>query len=532
MQSLVRINLGPYFGRLHNDLLEYILRKLPIKNRLLARRICKTINQLNPSFDFNERYRNTSAIDFTFILGRIENFNKKNQNFYVKFEGSPLLPLVLKVNCSHNYIMWQSPPQDILTAIKQFNKYIFCYSIFRGRERDTLLENDAKEQAGKWAQKFNLPNRDWIENPTSVEVFEAAWKQSKEHLHRTYLAIAQGEKGDALLREMVPHCPLASLALGVAEKDKGQAVAFFKEAAGKELPEAQFELAQRYEKGEGVKKDLKEAARLYRLAADQNHLDAMTCLGNLYESGKGVTKNEQEAIRLYQLAADKNHPAALMHLGLFHLKGTQRNTTIALHLLWLAARQDYPQAQLALGQQYEEGVGVEKNQREALLWYCKACDLKYPHAYTILGNCFLEGRGVEKNRCQALSLYISAGNDPAALNKQGYLNFNYDNEAAFIDFKRAAEQGSAEGHGNLAYMYLNGIGVKKNLDKALHHYRIAAENDYPIAMLSLGVLLPPGEEADRYFEEGRKAMDLRDRRTLEADPAEVVKKILARLKSS
>ncbi len=67
--------------------------------------------------------------------------------------------------------------------------------------------------------------------------------------------------------------------------------------------EAQFYVAQIFEKGLGREPDYESAANWYRKAAEQGHSGAQTSLGFLYEVGLGVEADPEEALRWYRQAS-------------------------------------------------------------------------------------------------------------------------------------------------------------------------------------------------------------------------------------
>jgi len=68
--------------------------------------------------------------------------------------------------------------------------------------------------------------------------------------------------------------------------------------------EAQYMVANMYEKGEGVEKDPKEAASWYEKAADQGHPYSMYKLADMYEKGEGVAKDDAKAAEWFKKAAE------------------------------------------------------------------------------------------------------------------------------------------------------------------------------------------------------------------------------------
>ena len=68
------------------------------------------------------------------------------------------------------------------------------------------------------------------------------------------------------------------------------------DAANNGDAEAQFEMAVRYEQGQGVTKDFARAIGWYRKAAEGGHAEAQSTLGWFYQNGQGVEQDIEKAI--------------------------------------------------------------------------------------------------------------------------------------------------------------------------------------------------------------------------------------------
>lgn len=79
--------------------------------------------------------------------------------------------------------------------------------------------------------------------------------------------------------------------------------------------EAQFALAQAYDRGRDVPRDKTESVRWYRLAAEQGDTFSQFVLGNHYWEGTGILKNGKEAIQWWQTAAAQGFAPAQNSLG-------------------------------------------------------------------------------------------------------------------------------------------------------------------------------------------------------------------------
>jgi TPR repeat protein len=101
--------------------------------------------------------------------------------------------------------------------------------------------------------------------------------------------------------------------------------------------EAQFALAQAYERGRDVPKDKTEAIRWYLRAATQGDPFAQNALGDNYWEGTGVSKDDTEAVRWWRLAAAQGFAPAQHSLGKILAGGGQGIPTDKTQAyMWLA----------------------------------------------------------------------------------------------------------------------------------------------------------------------------------------------------
>jgi TPR repeat protein len=185
---------------------------------------------------------------------------------------------------------------------------------------------------------------------------------------REYLPLAQ--QGDVNAQFIVGYIYCQG-----AKPQYGEALKWFKLAADKGHPNAQFNLGQMYRLGQGMAKNQTEAVRWYRAAANQGFADAQLRLGIAYEEGDGVARNLTEAARLYRLSITNPHHGdglaeAQFSLGaLYHEgKGVPKDWKVAAELFEAAADRGYPQAQFNIGWMYYVPEGVEENFVKAYMW--------------------------------------------------------------------------------------------------------------------------------------------------------------------
>ena len=129
----------------------------------------------------------------------------------------------------------------------------------------------------------------------------------------------------------------------------------------------QYKLGVLYAKGAGVPKDCAEATRLLKLSADRGYSIAQNDLGHMYANGICVPENYSEAIRYFNLSADQCNVSAEYNLGFMYDRA--KNYTEAERYYRLAAEHGQAMAQNRLGIMYASGLGIEKDDAEAVRWW-------------------------------------------------------------------------------------------------------------------------------------------------------------------
>lgn len=182
---------------------------------------------------------------------------------------------------------------------------------------------------------------------------------------------------------------------------------------------AQFSLAVRYIRGDGVAENEMEAMKWFRKAAERGDADAQFNLGIAYENGIGVAMNKAESVKWIRKAAEQGNATAQFNLGSAYRNGigVAENKTEAMKLFRKAAEQGDADAMYSLGEIYRDGDGVAKNRDEAEKWFAreteqrrKMADFKKwfrkamrgdADAMHSLGKMYLDGVGVAKNKTEA-----------------------------------------------------------------------------------------------------------------------------------
>ncbi len=123
------------------------------------------------------------------------------------------------------------------------------------------------------------------------------------------------------------------------------------------------------------------------------------------------------------------------------------------------AEQGLVEAQFDLGVAYHQGIGVPRNDTEAVKWYHKAADQGDAIAQSTLGVMYAKGEGVPRDDTEAVKW-----------------------------FRKAADQGHAKAQYNLGVRYAKGEGVPRDYATAYMWMNLAAAQSDDMAKKGRDVL--------------------------------------------
>lgn len=132
------------------------------------------------------------------------------------------------------------------------------------------------------------------------------------------------------------------------------------------------------------------------------------------------------ALKEWRTLAESGHAVAQFNLGLMHAKGLgmPKDETEAVRWYRRAAEQGHVDAQNNLGFMYGTGRGVDANQAEAVMWLRRAAEQGDADAQYNLGVMYMKGRGVPRDHVQASAWYrkAAAQGQAKAMDALEYLN--------------------------------------------------------------------------------------------------------------
>lgn len=167
------------------------------------------------------------------------------------------------------------------------------------------------------------------------------------------------DAGQSVRRYAEPQVPiyLAGNTLEPTGDASAEIAALQKKAQAGE-PEAQSDLARRYEYGDGLTASEVQAAYWYRKAAEQGYAAAQLKLGSLYRNGKGVEADDAQALAWFRKAADQGSASGQYLVGVMHQggNGTAQDVRAALSWYQKAAAQGFKPAKAAIDRLRAAGV--------------------------------------------------------------------------------------------------------------------------------------------------------------------------------
>jgi uncharacterized protein len=291
--------------------------------------------------------------------------------------------------------------------------------------------------------------------------------------------------------------------------------------------EAQFQLAKRYQTGDGVPKDATQAFKWMQTAA-QNGVasseagEAMYQVGLMYEKGDGTTQDEAQAYAFFLDAAAYAIPEATFRVGQMYEKGegvlqddrkaaeyyaSEFHNYVDTNNPGIIHPEKYPNGVInyttpsdasvesllnlwAAGRGFptENDKQIPGYKTPAALIQSFAGHLKSAKAQYDAGEIYYQGKLVPKDMVTAADWFTKAATQgsPEAMNRIGEmwatgLNGTPDLKEAANWYQKAAALGLAEAQYNLGSCYAEGNGVSADPVEAWKWLQSAAKQGFPKA---------------------------------------------------
>lgn len=262
--------------------------------------------------------------------------------------------------------------------------------------------------------------------------------------------------------------------------------------------------------GKFINYDKKKALDEIRKLADSEYGPALYLLGDYYSNGWADIQRDtimgrelyEKALPIIKEEAIAGDMYAQQCLFLYYLDGTyvEKDNQKAFYWANKSAKQGYTDAMFNVAEMYDNGFAVAEDHEIAAKWFYKAACLNNPYAMVELVTRYLDGNGVKVDSTKS-NRWLNK------LNRMGFVSAktrlaNYYAEKGNIDkailyLQEAADLNDWQAQINLGTYYLEGNGVKKNIEMAKKLFLQAVKNsDHESDALLLLVLCY--EETEEY----------------------------------
>ncbi len=304
-------------------------------------------------------------------------------------------------------------------------------------------------------------------------------------------------------------------------------------------PEAAYYLSLHYGKGSGVARDTVKSIELMQKAMDMGDVDAMAEIAHVYSMGSyGYPQDYQKAVEYFTEASQGGSAFALFQLGFYYLHGieVEQDLNKGISLIKSAADSNLSEAQLwyanyllgspnsdsayseafnyvssaaeqgnlaalaMLGRYYISGVGVPPDTVHAIEIYKSLSDANYGEGMFLYGAALYDGfvpggnaqEGIEFIKRAAQANYAEAQYQYGRL----LIDNNFSNpeiqSEGFEYIRAAANQTNYTAIEELGRLYMSGIGVEQNTEKALDAFKYLYELGLPIGKYLYGWMILEG----------------------------------------
>ncbi|CAB4417956.1 unnamed protein product [Rhizophagus irregularis] len=247
------------------------------------------------------------------------------------------------------------------------------------------------------------------------------------------------------------------------ETNKIKAFKLYNIAAEEGHDTAQNYLGYLYMKGEVPEMDSKKAVYWFQRAVENGNKFAYDNLAICYELGIGTNKDETKAFELYEKSAEKGYINAKFHLGYCYVNGigTKINKEKGFELYREAAEKGNLNEMNIPEDYYKNKEGLAKDLNEVSYWYQKSAE-EYDNELALykLGEIYELGKGVSKNEARAFDYYKQAAEKGCIYGKYKVGKYFFsgiiveiNKEKAYNLYKDAAEGGNNDAKKFLALFH-------------------------------------------------------------------------------
>lgn len=247
-------------------------------------------------------------------------------------------------------------------------------------------------------------------------------------------------------------------------------------------PDKNFQLGYMYRFGLSVKADTVTAHKYFTKACEAAFNNQCADL-----SDSGISKNLWSSLGLsFQenlKQAQTGAPSAIQTIiNSYHRSNfTPKRQKQAFKWAQKLSDQGEPWGEYVLAHYYQRGIGTDRNIPKSLEYYEKVAKHGEPEGYLGMADIYMHGDGVPKDKSKADTLY----------------------KKFLAENKRLEPEGKGMPRYELAYLYENGYGVDKDIERAVQYYKDGVGYDESKSYLGLARLYMEGKGVAQSYKTAR-----------------------------
>jgi len=264
------------------------------------------------------------------------------------------------------------------------------------------------------------------------------------------------------------------------DDDRKEALEWFLKAANKGNLDSKYQAATMYRDGIGTQVNVEQSIKMFKEAADAGHYWAQSSLAELLLTGIKVEKNEPEAFKWYLRSAESGNPRSQYQVAVMCRDGigTEINPEISKKWFKTFSQSSFVNYQIMMAETLKsQKFDTEAGQEQLLL---KAAESHNSHAMFLLGVAYRDQ--IPSNMSEAvkwLTLSTERNNVRAQLDLGDIylkgIGIDKDPQKAFRYYMSASSNGNPLAAYRISMMYKAGLGVEQNMEKYREFLRMAAE---------------------------------------------------------
>lgn len=265
--------------------------------------------------------------------------------------------------------------------------------------------------------------------------------------------------------------------------DQDQTNLYLKESADSGDVSSMFNYGCHLYEGKGTEVNKEEAAKYFKKAADNGVVEAMCNYGVMLKNGEGVEIDNDEGNKYIKMAADEGYPNALYFYGLSLENEHPSKIKECIKYYELAIEKGSIEAMYRYSFFLLMGNGVKKNLKKGNEFLKIVADKGYVSGILTYGVNLIYGNGIKRNKKEGLR-YLKIGCEKGLIEAMFYysvailedkITSSDEQKEAIKYIKIAIDHDHVKAMNMYGTFLLRGQNVEKNVEKAMHYLKMAAD---------------------------------------------------------